>query len=94
MNRTITKKDLVNVLLADGKLSRSQTGKAVDKIVDVIKGALAEGRTVSLSGFGTFTPVKRRERRGRNPNTGETIRIPAKTVPVFKAGRLLKNSMK
>jgi len=67
---------------------------AVDAVLDAIKKALKKGETVSLVGFGTFKVNKRKARTGRNPKTGETIKIPAKKVPVFKAGAELKKAVK
>jgi len=67
---------------------------AVDAVLDAIKKALKKGEAVSLVGFGTFKVNKRKARTGRNPKTGETIKIPAKKVPVFKAGAELKKAVK
>lgn len=63
-------------------------------LLDAIKKAVNKGDSVTLGGFGTFCFIKKKARIGRNPMTGAAIKIPAKTVPVFKAGKDLKNSVK
>ena len=64
--------------------------KAVAIILDEITDALARGDRVELRGFGAFSVRKREARRGRNPRTGETVDVPAKSVPFFKAGKELR----
>jgi nucleoid DNA-binding protein len=67
---------------------------AVDATLAAIQKALKKGDAVTLVGFGTFGVSKRKARKGRNPQTGETIKIAAKKVPVFKAGKGLKDAVK
>ena len=67
---------------------------AVDTVLDSIKASLKKGNPVTLIGFGTFAVAKRKARKGRNPQTGTEIKIPAKKVPVFRAGSQLKNAVK
>ena len=67
--------------------------KAVDAVLDSITGTLANGGSVSLVGFGTFSVKARAARAGRNPRTGETIQIKATNVPSFKAGKALKDAV-
>jgi len=74
--------------------TKKEAAAAVDTVLDAIKKALKKGDTVTLVGFGTFKVSKRKARKGRNPQTGETIKIPAKKVPVFKAGSELKKAVK
>jgi len=88
----MTKADLA-AQVAETGLTKKQAGAAVDTIIDAITGALAKGEKVSLIGFGSFSVKKRKARTGRNPQTGEAIKIKAKTVPVFSAGKTLKDAV-
>ncbi len=74
--------------------TKKEAAAAVDAVLGAIKKALKKGDTVTLVGFGTFKVSKRKARKGRNPQTGEVIKIPAKKVPVFKAGSDLKKAVK
>ncbi|MCM8815225.1 MAG: HU family DNA-binding protein [Candidatus Omnitrophica bacterium] len=74
--------------------SKKAAAAAVDTVFSSIKASLKKGKPVTLVGFGTFKVVKRKARTGRNPRTGETIKIPAKNIPVFKAGSELKAAVK
>ena len=87
MNKT----DLVNAVAEKTGLSKVKAAEAVDGIISVIGDSLKRGDKVSLVGFGTFEVVKRAERKGRNPQTGQEITIPAKNVVRFKAGKKLKD---
>ncbi len=89
----ITKEDLVEALAKKG-CSKKDAGDYLNTVLDEIGGALAKGKDVVLTGFGTFSVSKRKARTGRNPQTGATIKIPAKKVPKFKAGKSLKDSVK
>ena len=88
----MTKQDLIDAV-AEGGMTKKQAAEAVNAVFDSIKGALAKGEKVSLVGFGSFTVKKRAAREGRNPRTGKSLKIKAKTVPVFKAGKALKDSV-
>ena len=88
----MTKQDLVNEVVEVG-ITKKQATDAVNAIFDTIKDALAQGEKVSLVGFGSFSVKKREAREGRNPRTGEPLEIAAKTVPVFKAGKALKDAV-
>ncbi|MEO0464980.1 MAG: integration host factor subunit beta [Pseudomonadota bacterium] len=79
-------------LLADkySHLQAADLEKAVGVILDEIADALAQGDRVELRGFGAFSVRKREARRGRNPRTGDTVEVPAKAVPFFKAGKELR----
>lgn len=81
---------LVDKIAEATGLSKKDAGAALEATVDSIGDALAEGDKVSLVGFGTFETRKRKARDGKNPQTGEKIKIAAKTVPAFKAGAGLK----
>jgi len=74
--------------------SKKEAGLAVDAIIAAIEKALKKGGEVTLVGFGTFKVSKRKARKGRNPQTGAVLKIAAKKVPVFKAGKGLKDAVK
>ena len=74
-------------------VSRKSTGHMVDAFIETAQGALKKGESVALIGFGTFTTGKRAARTGRNPRTGEAIKIPAKKVVKFSAGAGLKKAV-
>jgi DNA-binding protein HU-beta len=80
--------------VADGaELTKADAGRAVDAMVAAITKALKKGDTVTLVGFGTFSVRKRGARTGRNPRTGDTIKIKASKNPAFKAGKALKDAV-
>ena len=85
----MNKADLVQELANWTGLTKKTSRQAIDAITSVITDALARGEKVTLVGFGTFQVMQRRAKRGRNPQTGEEIRIPAQNVPKFKAGEKL-----
>ena len=89
MNKT----DLVNAVAAAG-FTKKDADKAVAAVFEAIEGALVKGDKVQLIGFGTFEVRERAAKEGRNPRTGETIKIEASKVPAFKAGAALKNAVK
>jgi DNA-binding protein HU-beta len=90
----MTKADIIEALAKKTKCSKSCAGECLNAILDEITKSLKSGKDVVLTGFGSFTVTKRKARTGRNPQTGETIKIPARTVPRFKAGKQLKNAVK
>ena len=75
-------------------ISKKQAGEALQTFMTTITTRLKKGEKVSFSGFGTFNVSKRKARTGRNPQTGAAIEIPATKVPVFKAGKHLKEAVK
>ncbi|MDH4126073.1 MAG: HU family DNA-binding protein [Gammaproteobacteria bacterium] len=89
----MNKGELVDAVASAAGLSRSEATKAVDGVLDAIQGTLANGGSVSLVGFGTFSVKSRASRTGRNPRTGEAIHIKASKVPGFKAGKGLKDAV-
>ena len=89
----MTKQDLINQVASTSGLSKKQTGEVIDSVVEAISQALASGEKVSLIGFGTFETRKRAAREGRNPQTNKPIRIDAKTVPVFRPGKALRDTV-
>ena len=89
----MNKGELVDAVAGSAGLSRADATKAVDAVLDAVQGTLANGGSVSLVGFGTFTVKARAARMGRNPRTGEAIQIKASNVPGFKAGKGLKDAV-
>ena len=89
----MNKGELVDAVASAAGLSRAEATKAVDGVLDAIQGTLANGGSVSLVGFGTFSVKARAARTGRNPRTGEAIHIKASNVPGFKAGKGLKDAV-
>ncbi len=87
------KVELVEAVAETAGLTKADATRAIDATLDAIKGALAKGDKVPLVGFGTFATSKRAAREGRNPRTGETVRIPARTAVTFKAGSALKDAV-
>jgi DNA-binding protein HU-beta len=90
----MTKAELIDKISTGAKLSKVDAGKTLDSTLNSIKGALKKGQKVTLVGFGTFSVVKRKARKGRNPRTGEVISIPAAKIPKFRAGKVLKEAVK
>ncbi len=92
MNKT----ELVKELAKQADISQVKAGEIVDAIFDAESGLIATqikgGDKLVLPGFGSFVSRKREAREGRNPSTGETIKVPAKTYPVFKPGKTLKET--
>jgi DNA-binding protein HU-beta len=82
----MNKADLIDAMAEDAGISKAAAKKALDSFTDRVSTTLASGGRVSLVGFGTFSTSERSAREGRNPQTGATIQIPAKTVAKFKAG--------
>ncbi len=80
--------------VAKATCTKKEAEQAISATLAAIKKALKKGDTVTLVGFGTFSVGKRKARKGRNPRTGDVIKIAAKKVPVFKAGKGLKDAVK
>ena len=89
MNKT----DLIDAVAGDADVSKAEAARVVDAVIDSITRALKKGDTVTLVGFGTFQVRERAARSGRNPKTGETIKIDASKNPAFKAGKALKDAV-
>ena len=90
----MNKGELVDEVVLYTGLTRTESREAVNAIISVITDWLARGERVTLVGFGTFQVGARKARIGRNPQTGESIQIPAKKVPIFKAGKGLKEEVR
>lgn len=90
----MNKAELIDAVAANADLSKAAAGRALDAALAAITKALKKKDTVTLVGFGTFSVRKRSARIGRNPKTGEEIKIRASKVPGFKAGKALKDAIK
>ena len=89
----MNKNELINAVAERANLTKKDSELAVSAMIEAITDALCEGDKVQLVGFGSFEVKKREARVGRNPKTKEAIEIPATKVPVFKAGKLLKDNV-
>jgi DNA-binding protein HU-beta len=90
----MTKAELIASIGKDAKISKALAEKAINAFTNAVMKALKKGDKLALTGFGTFSVVKRRARSGRNPQTGKEIKIPAARVAKFKAGNLLKSALR
>ena len=89
----MNKSELIDAIAARTELSKAASGKALDAVIEAVVEAVAAGDTVSLVGFGSFKSSERAAREGKNPKTGEKIKIPATTVPKFSAGATFKTTV-
>ena len=89
----MNKGDFVSAVADSAELSKADAGRAVEAVIEVITKALKKGDSVALVGFGTFLARKRAARTGRNPRTGQQIKIKASKNPSFKAGKALKDAI-
>ena len=90
----MNKAELVAAIAAKSDLSKKDADKVLTSVIGAITDALIAGDKVQLVGFGTFETRNRAARKGKNPQTGAEVMIPAAKVPVFKAGKSLKDSVK
>ncbi|HUV30463.1 MAG TPA: HU family DNA-binding protein [Acidobacteriota bacterium] len=90
----MTKEEMIGMMAESSGISKRQASQALDAFIDNITRQLKGGKRVSFSGFGTFSVSQRKARKGRNPQTGATISIPATQVPVFRAGKNLKEAIR
>ena len=89
----MNKNDLITEVAKNTGLSKVDSAKAVDALLNAVTGALKKNDEVRLVGFGTFSVAKRAATEGRNPRTGAKIKIPASKQPKFKAGKGLKDAV-
>ncbi len=89
----MTKADLIDRVATEAELTKRHAGEIVDLILDEISAALKKGDRVALTPFGSFVVRARKAREGRNPKTGEKIKIPARKVPAFVSGKALKETV-
>ena len=90
----MTKQELIANIAKEVKIPRTSAEKALNAFTSAVTKALKKGDKLSLTGFGTFSVVRRKPRMGRNPQTGKEIKIPARKVVKFKAGNMLKITVK
>ena len=88
----MNKSDLINSIAEDAKITKVASKLALESIIENIEKTLKKGEKVSLLGFGSWSVSERAERKGRNPQTGKTIKIAAKRVIKFKPGNILKDT--
>ena len=89
----MNKQDMIEQIAQAAEVSKSAAERAVDALVTAIKTSLKKGDMVTLVGFGTFYVGTRKARQGRNPRTGEALKIAAARVPKFRAGKALKDAI-
>ena len=89
----MNKADLIEAIANNADLSKASAGRALDATIESITKTLKKGDTITLVGFGTFSIRKRAARMGRNPRTGEKIKIKASKVPGFKPGKALRDTV-
>ncbi len=89
MNKT----ELIDHVASESDISKAAAARALDSVVQAVKKTLKKGGQVTLVGFGTFYVSKRSARVGRNPRSGEAIKIKAAKVPKFRAGKALKDAL-
>ena len=89
----MSKQQLVEMIAEKAGLTKADAARALDATMESISEALKKGEKVSLVGFGTFATSERPAREGRNPRTGETVKIAARTAVTFKAGAKLKEAV-
>jgi DNA-binding protein HU-beta len=89
----VNKTELIEHIAKNADISKAAATRALESTIGAVKSTLKKGHTVSLVGFGTFTVGKRLARTGRNPRTGEAIKIKAAKVPKFRPGKALKDAL-
>ncbi len=87
------KTELIEVVATNAGLTKADAGRAIDATFDAITEALKKGEKLTLLGFGTFSVSRREGRTGRNPQTGEAVKIPARNAVTFKVGSQLKKAV-
>jgi DNA-binding protein HU-beta len=90
----MTKAELIAQIAAEGQVKKADVERTLNAFVKTMTGILQGQGRISLAGFGTFTVTERKEREGRNPQTGEPIKIKATKVVKFKPGKSLKDTIK
>ena len=89
----MNKSDMIEQIAQAAEISKSAAERSVDALVAAVKSSLKKGDMVTLVGFGTFYVTRRQARSGRNPRTGEALKIAAAKVPKFRAGKALKDAI-
>ena len=89
----MNKEELVQEISKKASVTQKEAAEVLGALIDTIQTTVKKGKKVTLVGFGTFEPRKRAARIGRNPQTGKELKIPAKTVPAFSAGKKFKTAV-
>jgi DNA-binding protein HU-beta len=89
----VNKADLIDKMASEANISKAAAEKALGAFTDGVKDALRKSENVTLIGFGTYSVVERKARTGRNPQTGQELKIPAKKIIKFKAGKGLRETV-
>lgn len=89
----IIKDDIITKICRKTNYNHTMVSTTVDALLDIVTDNLANGNSIQFAGFGTFVPKKCAERTGRNPHTNEEVKIPARIVPSFRAGKHLKEAV-
>jgi DNA-binding protein HU-beta len=89
----VNKSELIEHIANKSDISKAAATRALESIIEAVKSSLKKGKPVSLVGFGTFDVSKRAARIGRNPRTGDALKIKAAKVPKFRAGKALKDAL-
>ena len=89
----MNKQELVSKIADSAKCTKTDAASMLDSLIDVITKQLKKGQEVRLTGFGTFKTAKRKAGTVRNPRTGQPVKVAAKTLPKFTAGKSLKDSV-
>jgi DNA-binding protein HU-beta len=90
----MTKAELIDKIASGTGLTKADASRALDSTLNSVRSALKKGQKVTLVGFVTFSVVRRKSRKGRNPRTGDVITIPAAKIPKFTSGKSLKDAVK
>ena len=90
----MTKAELIEKMANDADISKAAAGNALNSLIDNIAKSIKKGQKVTLVGFGTFSLTKRKARMGRNPRTGEAIKIKASKSPKFTPGKAFKDAVR
>jgi DNA-binding protein HU-beta len=89
----MNKSELIDAVAAKTEMTKAAAGRAVEAVLETISETVAKNDSVAVIGFGTFEARKRAARNGKNPKTGEVIKIAATTVPAFKPGKAFKDKV-
>ena len=90
----MTKEQIIKKIAEDAGVTQKKGKLALQAVLEAVTASLKKKEKVTFTGFGTFNIVNKKARKGKNPKTGAAINIPARTVPVFKAGKTLKDLIK
>jgi integration host factor subunit alpha len=90
---TITKASLINAICNNSNIPRQESSSAVESLLEIIKQTLASGENILISGFGKFCLKDKRERRGRNPQTGDAMMMDARRIVTFKCSNLMRDKI-